>query len=156
MRLNSYYSAENIRDWFLLCRCIDTINFNWLQKKSSLCGYRTKTRYYSFQIFFFPPKRFTRFVTDKLNNKIFRVECVILYIYLRFCMLKYSSKCWVNLAWIHIYFCHFTKINTIYNVELFSTCVLAREIERLNRFSWNQCKNIIDFFTIHFKRKSCS
>ena len=81
--------------------------------------------------------------------KILQDGCYFSYLFAFCCMLKYLSKCWVNLAWFS-YIRHFTKINTIYRIVeyCFQLC-FERELLRLR----NQCKTISSF-TKYISEKS--
>ena len=81
-------------------------------------------------VLFFPPNRLKISAPFKLNNKKYysSLLCYFSYLFAFFVCSSIYLNAWLTWHDFHMYFCHFTKINTIYNVELFfNLCCTERD-----------------------------
>ena len=105
--------------------------FKRLQRIYLLHMDRMETYSYLISIcFVLPPNRLKISAPFKLNNKKYTSSllCYFSYLFAFFVCSSIYLNAWLTWHDFHIYFCHFTKINTIYNVELFfNLCCTERD-----------------------------
>ena len=105
--------------------------FKGLQRIYLLHMDRMETYSYLISIcFVLPPNRLKISAPFKLNNKKYysSLLCYFSYLFAFFVCSSIYLNAWLTWHDFHIYFCHFTKINTIYNVELFfNLCCTERD-----------------------------
>ena len=105
--------------------------FKRLQRIYLLHMDRMETYSYLISIcFVLPPNRLKISAPFKLNNKKYSSSllCYFSYLFAFFVCSSIYLNAWLTWHDFHIYFCHFTKINTIYNVELFfNLCCTERD-----------------------------
>ena len=105
--------------------------FKRLQRIYLLHMDRMETYSYLISIcFVLPPEPIKNFRSFQIEQqKIYFKSVVLFFIFI--CVFVCSSiylNAWLTWHDFHIYFCHFTKINTIYNVELFfNLCCTERD-----------------------------
>ena len=132
MSFQIYYTAEMFWLPFLLQLfghgiisskdCSEYIFFTWTGWKHILI--------LSQFVLFFPPNRLKISAPFKLNNKKYysSLLCYFSYLFAFFVCSSIYLNAWLTWHDFHMYFCHFTKINTIYNVELFfNLCYTERD-----------------------------
>ena len=105
--------------------------FKRLQRIYLLHMDRMETYSYLISIcFVLPPEPIKHFRSFQIEQqKIYFKSVVLFFIFICvfFCSSIYLNA-WLTWHDFHIYFCHFTKINTIYNVELFfNLCCTERD-----------------------------